>query len=297
MNNENDKSKSAPRGMLDRIVGQPCQHQDPVTWRCKWTDCKKPKGVCPPVVQFEHRQTVRRAEPRMSSIRCIVPNDQDQPMTAIQQTLDLPQDAAGQSLAASPCSAFRCIVADPPWRYKTTMAVTGNAPGRTRQNGRSKTDYPTMTLDEIEALPVKKLADPTGCHLYLWTTNTHVEYVWRIARSWGFEPKNLLTWCKPPKGMIGFGTFSGCTEFVLYAQMGPTVKIGRCERTWWEWSRSLRHSAKPEPFFDVVEKVSPGPYLELFARRKRPGWASWGNEIESDIIMPNAGADRPETKG
>lgn len=203
------------------------------------------------------------------------------------KTLELETDAMAR-LSASDCSAFRCIVADPPWRYKTTMAVTGNAPGRTRQNGRSATDYPTMTIEEITALPISKLADPTGCHLYLWTTNTHVEHAWRIARSWGFEPKNLLTWCKPPKGMIGFGTFSGCTEFVLYAQMGKTVKLARCERTWWEWSRSLKHSAKPEPFFDVVERVSPSPRLELFARRKRHGWASWGNEIANDVEMPNA---------
>ena len=183
-------------------------------------------------------------------------------------------------------SLFSCIVADPPWRYKTTMAVTGNALGRTRQNGRSGTEYPTMTINEITTLPVNALANPKGCHLYLWTTNTHAEHAWNIARAWGFTPKQLLTWAKKPKGMIGFGAFSPCTEFVLFATIGKTaIHHGRCERTWFEWPRTIKHSAKPDGFFEIVEMVSPGPYLELFARKKRLRWYAWGNEVENDIAL------------
>lgn len=180
---------------------------------------------------------------------------------------------------------YRTIVADPPWRYKTTMAVTGNAPGRVRQHGRSgaSMEYATMSVAEIAALPVADLRDAAGAHLYLWTTNTHVEHAWTVARAWGFTPKTLLTWCKRPKGMIGFGAFSGSTEFILFATSGPrAVHVGRWHTTWFEWPRTLRHSAKPTAFFDVVERVSPAPRLEMFARGPRIGWDVWGDESASD---------------
>lgn len=173
---------------------------------------------------------------------------------------------------------YRTIVADPPWQYDTTLVVTGNAPGRTKQRGRSGTGYATMSVEEVAALPVSEFADGEGAHLYLWTTNTHVEHAWAVVRAWGFEPKNLLTWCKPPKGMIGFGTFSQASEFVLFAARGDrAVNVGRCERTWFEWPRAT-HSQKPEAFLDLVEQVSPAPYLELFARRARFGWDYWGDQ-------------------
>jgi N6-adenosine-specific RNA methylase IME4 len=189
---------------------------------------------------------------------------------------------------AASARVYGTIVADPPWRYKTTMAVTGNAPGRTRQNGRSGTDYPTMGVEEVAGLRVGDLMSADGCHLYLWTTNTHLEHAWHVARSWGFSPKQVLTWCKKPKGMIGFGAFSPCTEFVLFAASGRrSVHHGRCERTWFEWPRSLKHSAKPAAFFDLVEAISPGPYLEMFARERRLGWDAWGNEVPSNIELQN----------
>lgn len=185
---------------------------------------------------------------------------------------------------------YRTIVVDPPWRYKTTLAVTGNAPGRTRQRGRSRPKYDKdMTIEEIAALNVKSLA-ADDCHLYLWTTNTHVEFSWWIVRHWGFTPKNLLTWCKRPKGMIGFGTFSQASEFVLFAQRGkPSMRLARCERTWWEWARTKNLAQKPEAFFEVVERVSPTPRIELFARRRREGWHVWGNEVDSDIDFNEGG--------
>lgn len=176
---------------------------------------------------------------------------------------------------------YGTVVADPPWRYATTMAVTGNAPGRVRQHGRSGAamEYPTMSIEEIAALPVRDWCYPAGAHLYLWTTNTHVEFAWDIARAWGFTPKHLLTWCKRPKGMIGFGAFSQSTEFVLFASSARrAIHVGRHPTTWFEWPRTIKHSAKPEGLQDIVERVSPGPYLELFARRARPGWDAWGND-------------------
>jgi len=145
-----------------------------------------------------------------------------------------------------------------------------------------------MTIAEIHALPIAKLADQNECHLFLWTTKDHLKYAWGIIESWGFDYKNILTWCKNPKGMIGFGKINGgTTEFVVYAQLGKnSMPKARTDRAWWNWPRS-KHSAKPEAFQDIVESITPEPRLEMFARRKRLGWASWGNEIANDVEMPN----------
>jgi len=178
-----------------------------------------------------------------------------------------------------PLGGFGTIMADPPWRYKGRMVVTGNNAGYPGRYEDSGTDYPTMSIEEIAALPVARLRNTAGSHLYLWTTKDHLEYAWGIARKWGYEPKNVLVWCKKPKGMIGFGAFSTCTEFVLFAACGEKAcHIGRSERTWWEWPRTGKHSEKPAGFLDVVEAVSPTPRLEMFARERRLGWQGWGNE-------------------
>lgn len=139
-----------------------------------------------------------------------------------------------------------------------------------------------MTVEEIAAMPVRDKLHADGSHVYLWTTNTHLEHAWTVMRAWGATPKQVLVWAKRPKGMIGFGAYSPCTEFVLFGYSGKRAcHNARSERTWWEWPRTTKHSEKPQGFFDVVERVSPGPRLELFARRQRAGWCVWGDEIEA----------------
>lgn len=139
-----------------------------------------------------------------------------------------------------------------------------------------------MTLDEIAALPVDDLA-AADAHLYVWTTNRFLEDTYDIVRGWRFRPAQLLTWCKPPMG-VGFGgAFTTTTEFVIFARRGTMPHAARQDSSWWQWSRPyenghIAHSAKPEAFLDLVEQVSPGPYLEMFARRNRLGWDTWGDE-------------------
>lgn len=173
---------------------------------------------------------------------------------------------------------YRTIVADPPWRYKTSLPGFGGA------GGRSAVPYDTMTIDEIAALPVGALAEDDA-HLYLWTTNTHLPHTWAIVRAWGFSYSTLLVWCKPPRGGAGFPTFGICTEFVLFCRRGSASPLQRLDRNWWEWPRA-HHSAKPPAFLDLVERVSPAPRLELFARTQRLGWDSWGNEALCHVEIP-----------
>ena len=133
-------------------------------------------------------------------------------------------------------------------------------------------------------LPVGDLAEDTA-HLYLWTTNTHLRHAWDICEAWGFRYSTLLVWAKAPMGASGFPAYPIQTEFVVFARRGSPTNKGRADRNWWQWKRGL-HSAKPEAFIDIVEQVSPGPYLELFARRARFGWDYWGDESLSTVEMP-----------
>lgn len=169
---------------------------------------------------------------------------------------------------------YSTIVADPPWRYGENRKHPTSAEGQ----------YATLSADEIAALPVVDMVDDNA-HLYMWVTNPVLtEQRWRgpnacqIARAWGFEPKTLLTWIKSENGAgMGF-FFRGDTEHVLFAVRGDLpIPAGQRLSNVFRGSRGA-HSQKPEAFLDIVESVSPGPYLELFARRNRFGWDTWGNE-------------------
>lgn len=173
---------------------------------------------------------------------------------------------------------YRTIVADPPWRYRSTLPAFANQGDR-----RSAVPYDTMTVGEIAALPVGEWAE-RDAHLYLWATNTHLPSAWDIARAWGFEYSTLLVWCKRPRGFAGFPTYNVCTEYVLFCRRGKLAASERIDRNWWEWPRQS-HSAKPEAFLDLVEQVSPGPYLEMFARRARLGWDYWGDESLQTAVV------------
>jgi N6-adenosine-specific RNA methylase IME4 len=173
---------------------------------------------------------------------------------------------------------YRTIVADPPWAYgETRYGFSGN--GRAIDGdtaGKRFLPYPEMTLGQIKALPVHELAAPDA-HLYLWTTNRYLCDSYAVASSWGFRVSKTLVWCKPAHARPLGGTFGSATEFVLFCRRGSLASTSRTDRDWFEWPRG-RHSQKPEAFLDLVEQVSPGPYVELFARRDRLGWDTWGNE-------------------
>ena len=172
-------------------------------------------------------------------------------------------------------SGFRCIVADPPWPYKARMKGSMT---KGEQRAVSFDEYATMPLSDIAALPVRDVA-ADGCHLYLWTTQSFLRDAYTVLDAWGFKQGAVLVWSKPPKGVCG--TWVCSAEFCIFARRGTLKHLRRHIGTVFQWSRG-RHSAKPEAFQDMVETVSPGPYLELFARRARPGWTVWGNEVEAN---------------
>lgn len=253
---------------------------------------------------------------------------------------------------------YRTIVADPPWPIQ-------DFPEWADGKGSIATPYPTMTVDEIAALPVREMSDnvDADAHLYLWAIDQLLAESFQVARAWGFHHAATLVWCKPTIGTGLGGIWPANVEFVLFcrrpkvttrrdvlvltsaladaaerrgltrrdvdAAMGtsdmadwwlsrietrcacptneqwpklrdmlglgseldalvaeinarkgtaPPVSLTRAPGRWFQWPRSRGHSGKPDAFQDMVEQVSPGPYLEMFARRDRLGWDTWGNE-------------------
>jgi N6-adenosine-specific RNA methylase IME4 len=180
---------------------------------------------------------------------------------------------------------YRTIVADPPWPFEDYGARSPSRSGfwAERHDGLvSEVPYETMGLDEIAALPVEMWAEDDA-HLYLWTINRHLPATYGIAEAWGFKPAQLLTWCKAPRGLGMGGAYVATTEFILFCRRGSLAAKTRIDSTWFRWKRPYEngvpaHSKKPEESIDLIEQVSPGPYLEMFARRGRLGWDYWGDQ-------------------
>lgn len=176
---------------------------------------------------------------------------------------------------------YRTIVVDPPWPYEARMSGALAGADRPSTMRPASMPYPTMTVSEIAAVPVADLADQNA-HLYLWTTQRFLRDAFDVLDAWGFNFSTVLVWSKPPKGVVG--TYVCSTEFCLFARRGALPHKSRHIGTCFNFSRS-GHSVKPEAFLDVVEAVSPGPYLELFARRQRLGWDTWGDEALNHVEL------------
>ena len=193
---------------------------------------------------------------------------------------------------------YRTIVADPPWAVRTGQKGGATGEGFAGGNGLNRAlAYPTMTVEEIAALPAADLA-ADDAHLYLWTINRYVEDAFAVARAWGFEFSTLLTWAKKPMGSGLGGAWGISTEHVLFCRRGADVAVGRRAGTSFAYKRPYdergkpKHSAKPPEFLDEVERVSPGPYVELFSREQVPrlGWDYHGDESLGTARLADTGA-------
>ena len=167
---------------------------------------------------------------------------------------------------------YRTIYADPPWRYQ-----------RAGRRGAAEKHYRTMALEAICALPVADLAEPRGCHLHLWTTSLKLPEAFRVLDAWGFRYCSSLIWHKT--GRIGMGTYWRIDHEILLLGVRGSLPFARHDiRSVIALPRG-RHSEKPEGVRILVEAVSPGPRLELFARKHTPGWDVWGDEVEGGIDL------------
>jgi N6-adenosine-specific RNA methylase IME4 len=136
-----------------------------------------------------------------------------------------------------------------------------------------------MTLETIKAIPVGSMAEPDA-HLWLWTTNAFLEDGFAVLRAWGFRYLAPIHWIKPS----GIGNwFVHRTQTLLFGYRERCrFPLRRYAGNVIQTTDPKRHSEKPEEAFALIESVSPGPRLELFARRQRPNWVCWGNEVDAN---------------
>lgn len=175
---------------------------------------------------------------------------------------------------ASSGRKFGCLYADPPWKYDNQST-----------RGSTENHYDGMSVDEICALPIHDLmAD--DAHLHLWITNAFLFDAPKIFDAWGFEFKSSYIWVKPQMGMGNY--WRNSHEILLTAVRGDAKRFNdHGMMSWGEFSRG-KHSAKPEEIRAMIERASPGPYIELFGRRQVEGWSVWGNEASADAFLAAA---------
>ena len=174
---------------------------------------------------------------------------------------------------------FSTILADPPWQFS-------NRTGKMAPEHKRLSRYSTLDLEQILMLPVSEVTIEPA-HLYLWTPNALLAEGLKVMAAWGFNYKTNIVWHKVRKdgGPDGRGVgfyFRNTTELILFGVKGKnarTLSPGRRQvniiRT-----QKREHSRKPDELYDIIESCSSGPFLELFARGTRGGWAAWGNQAE-----------------
>lgn len=175
---------------------------------------------------------------------------------------------------------FQTILGDCPW-MKNQLSSGKNSYGGAINH------YPLMSLERIKAMPVADLA-AEDAHLYLWVTNSNIDEGLEVVKAWGFRYITMFHWIKPKMGVGNY--LRNASETCIFAVRGKLPPKCRTQINWLI-SYPTVHSEKPREFISVVERVSPGPYLELFCRRRPASnekWYCWGNETEggADIYIP-----------
>lgn len=164
---------------------------------------------------------------------------------------------------------YRVIVVDPPWPSEPNKPVP---------EGRAYFPYPTMSIEQICAVPVTSVA-AEDCVLWLWVTNFHMRYAFQVLDAWGFAEKTIVTWVKDK---MGHGqNLRGKTEHCILATRGNPVIDLRSQTTVLE-GRVRHHSQKPLEFYQLVESLCPASrYAEFFARGPvRSGWDGHGDQAQ-----------------
>lgn len=172
--------------------------------------------------------------------------------------------------------SYGVILADPPWRFRTW--------GEHNQQKSASKHYSLMTTDAIKALPVNQLAAP-DCMLVMWAVQPMLDQALDVMRAWGFTYKTAGAWAKQSstgeKWAFGTGYLLRCAaEFYVVGTLGKPTPAVRNVRNLIV-SPVREHSRKPEQMRDDLDRMFPAARkCELFARSARPGWDSWGNEVD-----------------
>ena len=163
---------------------------------------------------------------------------------------------------------YKTIYADPPWPQKNTAKHVGCASDH----------YTIMSFDRIKLMGdwIDQISEDNS-HLYMWTVSNFLQEALDTMRAWGYRYVTNLAWVKNSKGQGWY--FKTQHEILLFGVKGSLDPKKKGTYSSIIEADRRKHSQKPDEFYSHIENVSPGPYLELFARSKREGWHSWGNEL------------------
>ncbi len=206
----------------------------------------------------------------------------------------MPGDTLAHALGNLPSAGkYAMIAADPPWHFRA-RSVKNRSAWKSRRD--AEHHYPVMGADDIAALPVAAIAAPDA-HLFLWTTGPNIQQAFDVIKAWGFRFSGMgFVWIKLKRSVdtrqlrmvttaesdlhvgLGFTTRKNA-EFCLLARRGNAKRISKSVREV-ILAPVREHSRKPDEFYHRARQYAAGPYLELFARQRRPGWDAWGFEID-----------------
>ena len=188
----------------------------------------------------------------------------------------------------APCH-YQCLLIDPPWPE--------HGGGKSKRG--ADRHYPLMSVRKIAALPVGELA-ADDAHLWLWATGNYLADAIDCGRAWGFRYVNFRPWVKTEKRTAvtshgdvevvfpqspGLGRYMRCDAEILLLFVRGKLPLPSYKPRQTIYAPRGRHSAKPLIAHEQIERMSPGPRIELFARQRREGWHAWGNEVQSDVVM------------
>ena len=173
---------------------------------------------------------------------------------------------------------YATVVIDPPWRVQHGWA--GSETG-----GLAPISYETMRLDDIMALPIADiLAD--NALVFCWTVNRFLPYTFTVLAEWGVIYVYTMTWVKNSGPQTPISPQFNAEWCIVGRKGKPKYRETKAFRTANYWPRQ-GHSAKPEGFYDLLRRVTPGPRLDVFGRRRIAGFDSWGHEAPGGLALPD----------
>ena len=166
-----------------------------------------------------------------------------------------------------PEGKYNVIYIDPPWEYSNSGFKMS-----------AENQYPTMPVDKIKEIPIQNITSENAI-IFCWVTNPLLQEGLEIIKHWGFKYKTNICWVKN-NHTAGFYVY-GKHELLLIGVKGNQMTPHGEKIKSVVYDENHIHSKKPEIFYKIIEEMFPNfKYIEIFARSKREGWDSWGNEIE-----------------
>lgn len=187
--------------------------------------------------------------------------------------------AATKQAQPLPTDTYTVIYADPPWKYRDSKQIGELA----HHYASAERHYPTLSIEELCELgdqngrSIKRLAADNSV-LFLWATTPMLEDAFKVINAWGFTYKSFIVWDKK-RGNFGHYVAVSHENLLIAVRGSCTPQTKKLHNSVQRIKRSKKHSEKPEEFRRIIDSMYPrGKRIELFARKKTPGWDAWGNE-------------------